>query len=143
MEQTSRVFSLYVRLPAHRPHRIAASRCVVAVVLSIVRGRPVSRRMVLTTSQQVALAFTAVLFTFVAVPRMFGVGTGAKETRVDPRYTKKGREAALCCRGKGHTAKREHVCNLHDTQHAKIPSEDAARGRVARLRAARQRVMVR
>ncbi|XP_040028884.1 uncharacterized protein LOC120817113 isoform X2 [Gasterosteus aculeatus] len=45
--------------------------------------------MVLTTSQQVALAFTAVLFTFVAVPRMFGVGTGAKETRVDPRYTKK------------------------------------------------------
>ncbi|XP_037317559.2 coiled-coil domain-containing protein 107 isoform X1 [Pungitius pungitius] len=49
--------------------------------------------MVLTTSQQVALAFTAVLFTFVAVPRMFGVGTGAKETRVDPRYTRKAASA--------------------------------------------------
>ncbi|XP_059182135.1 coiled-coil domain-containing protein 107 isoform X2 [Centropristis striata] len=48
--------------------------------------------MVLSTSQQVALAFTAVLFTFVVLPRMFGVGggTGAKETRFDPRYTRKG-----------------------------------------------------
>ncbi|XP_068442702.1 coiled-coil domain-containing protein 107 [Clinocottus analis] len=47
--------------------------------------------MVLSTSQQVALAFTGVLFTFVVLPRMFGVGggTGAKETRFDPRYTKK------------------------------------------------------
>ncbi|XP_040886496.1 coiled-coil domain-containing protein 107 [Toxotes jaculatrix] len=48
--------------------------------------------MVLSTSQQVALAFTAVLFTFVVLPRLFGVGsgTGAKETRFDPRYTRKG-----------------------------------------------------
>ncbi|XP_039647579.1 coiled-coil domain-containing protein 107 isoform X2 [Perca fluviatilis] len=47
--------------------------------------------MVLSTSQQVAMAFTAVLFTFVVLPRMFGVGggTGAKETRFDPRYTRK------------------------------------------------------
>ncbi|XP_076578842.1 uncharacterized protein LOC143315191 isoform X1 [Chaetodon auriga] len=47
--------------------------------------------MVLSTSQQVALAFTAVLFTFVVLPRLFGVGggTGAKETRFDSRYTKK------------------------------------------------------
>lgn len=45
----------------------------------------------MSTSQQVALAFTAVLFTFVVLPRMFGVGggTGAKETRFDPRYTRK------------------------------------------------------
>ncbi|KAK2858719.1 hypothetical protein Q5P01_003339 [Channa striata] len=48
--------------------------------------------MVLSTSQQVALAFTAVLFTFVVLPRLFGVGggTGTKETRFDPRYTRKG-----------------------------------------------------
>ncbi|KAM9334603.1 uncharacterized protein ABDE67_021153 [Symphorus nematophorus] len=48
--------------------------------------------MVLSTSQQVALAFTAVLFTFVVLPRLFGVGggTGAKETRFDSRYTRKG-----------------------------------------------------
>ncbi|XP_042367376.1 coiled-coil domain-containing protein 107 isoform X2 [Plectropomus leopardus] len=48
--------------------------------------------MVLSTSQQVALAFTAVLFTFVVLPRMFGVGggTGSKETRFDPRYSRKG-----------------------------------------------------
>ncbi|KAK2883297.1 coiled-coil domain-containing protein 107 isoform X1 [Channa argus] len=48
--------------------------------------------MVLSTSQQVALAFTAVLFTFVVLPRLFGVdgGTGAKETRFDPRYTRRG-----------------------------------------------------
>lgn len=48
--------------------------------------------MVLSTSQQVALAFTAVLFTFVVLPRLFGVGggTAAKETKYDPRYTRKG-----------------------------------------------------
>ncbi|KAM7366860.1 hypothetical protein PAMP_014801 [Pampus punctatissimus] len=47
--------------------------------------------MVLSTSQQVALAFTAVLFTFVVLPRLFGVGggSGAKETRFDPRHTRK------------------------------------------------------
>nr|XP_061809498.1 coiled-coil domain-containing protein 107 [Nerophis lumbriciformis] len=47
--------------------------------------------MVLSTSQQVALAFTAVLFTFVVLPKMFGVGTGAKpkESRLDPRYSRK------------------------------------------------------
>ncbi|XP_037098978.1 coiled-coil domain-containing protein 107 isoform X2 [Syngnathus acus] len=46
--------------------------------------------MVLSTSQQVALAFTGVLFTFVVLPKMFGVGTGAKESRLDPRYSRKG-----------------------------------------------------
>ncbi|MEQ2209768.1 hypothetical protein XENOCAPTIV_003717 [Xenoophorus captivus] len=47
--------------------------------------------MVLSTSQQVALAFTAVLFTFVVLPRLFGVGggTAAKETKFDPRYNRK------------------------------------------------------
>ncbi|XP_060885426.1 coiled-coil domain-containing protein 107 isoform X3 [Labrus mixtus] len=45
--------------------------------------------MVLSTSHQVALAFTAVLFTFVVLPRMFGVGggSGTKESRFDPRYS--------------------------------------------------------
>ncbi|KAM6962326.1 uncharacterized protein LKV04_021147 [Tautogolabrus adspersus] len=48
--------------------------------------------MVLSTSHQVALAFTAVLFTFIVLPRMFGVGggSGAKESRFDPRYSRKG-----------------------------------------------------
>lgn len=48
--------------------------------------------MVLSTSQQVALAFTAVLFTFVVLPRLFGVGggTSAKDAKFDPRYTRKG-----------------------------------------------------
>nr|XP_020502815.1 neurofilament light polypeptide-like isoform X1 [Labrus bergylta] len=47
--------------------------------------------MVLSTSHQVALAFTAVLFTFVVLPRMFGVGggSGTKESRFDPRYSRK------------------------------------------------------
>lgn len=47
----------------------------------------------LSTSQQVALAFTAVLFTFVVLPRLFGVGgggTGAKDARSDPRHSRKG-----------------------------------------------------
>ncbi|XP_034382632.1 coiled-coil domain-containing protein 107 isoform X2 [Cyclopterus lumpus] len=52
--------------------------------------------MVLSTSQQVALAFTAVLFTFVVLPKIFGVGgTGAKETRFDPRYAKKAGPGAV------------------------------------------------
>lgn len=48
--------------------------------------------MVLSTSQQVALAFTVVLFTFVVLPRLFGVGGGiaAKESKFDPRYNRKG-----------------------------------------------------
>lgn len=70
--------------PAVGPHLCAAAA---------VRYRvPVRGRMVLSTSQQVALAFTAVLFTFVVLPRLFGVGggAGAKETRFDPRYSRKG-----------------------------------------------------
>ncbi|XP_041833884.1 coiled-coil domain-containing protein 107 isoform X2 [Melanotaenia boesemani] len=48
--------------------------------------------MVLSTSQQVALAFTVVLFTFVVLPRLFGVGggTAAKESKFDLRYNRKG-----------------------------------------------------
>ncbi|XP_072233779.1 uncharacterized protein [Leuresthes tenuis] len=48
--------------------------------------------MVLSTSQQVALAFTGVLFTFVVLPRLFGVGGGAavKETKFDQRYNRRG-----------------------------------------------------
>lgn len=57
--------------------------------------------MVLSTSQQVALAFTAVLFTFVVLPRLFGVGggTGTKETRFDPRYTRKAGPGPGAVRG--------------------------------------------
>ncbi|XP_049422152.1 coiled-coil domain-containing protein 107 isoform X1 [Epinephelus fuscoguttatus] len=57
--------------------------------------------MVLSTSQQVALAFTAVLFTFVVLPRMFGVGggTGAKEARFDPRYARKAGPGPGAVRG--------------------------------------------
>ncbi|XP_074482433.1 uncharacterized protein LOC141762273 isoform X2 [Sebastes fasciatus] len=57
--------------------------------------------MVLSMAQQVALAFTAVLFTFVVLPRMFGVGggTGAKETRFDPRYSRKAAPGPGAVRG--------------------------------------------
>uniref|UniRef100_A0A3P9IIZ5 Si:ch73-278m9.1 n=1 Tax=Oryzias latipes TaxID=8090 RepID=A0A3P9IIZ5_ORYLA len=46
--------------------------------------------MVLSTSQQVALAFTAVLFMFVVLPRLLGVGMATKETKLDPRFNRKG-----------------------------------------------------
>lgn len=57
--------------------------------------------MVLSTSQQVALAFTAVLFTFVVLPRLFGVGggTGAKENKLDSRYTRKAGPGPGAVRG--------------------------------------------
>ncbi|XP_036978087.1 coiled-coil domain-containing protein 107 [Acanthopagrus latus] len=57
--------------------------------------------MVLSTSQQVALAFTAVLFTFVVLPRLFGVGggTGAKESRFDSRYSRKASTGPGAVRG--------------------------------------------
>ncbi|XP_054656137.1 coiled-coil domain-containing protein 107 [Dunckerocampus dactyliophorus] len=57
--------------------------------------------MVLSTSQQVALAFTAVLLMFVVLPKMFsfGGGSGAKETRLDPRYSRKGGPALGPLRG--------------------------------------------
>ncbi|XP_030575559.1 uncharacterized protein LOC115773175 isoform X1 [Archocentrus centrarchus] len=47
--------------------------------------------MVLSTSQQVALAFTAVLFTFVVLPRLYGFGSGtpAKDSKLDTRYSRK------------------------------------------------------
>ncbi|KAL3976492.1 F-box and leucine-rich repeat protein 13 [Sarotherodon galilaeus] len=48
--------------------------------------------MVLSTSQQVALAFTGVLFMFVVLPRLYGVGSGtaAKDAKLDSRYSRKG-----------------------------------------------------
>ncbi|XP_041820014.1 coiled-coil domain-containing protein 107 isoform X2 [Chelmon rostratus] len=57
--------------------------------------------MVLSTSQQVALAFTAVLFTLVVLPRLFGVGggSGAKESRFDSRYTRKAGPGPGAVRG--------------------------------------------
>ncbi|XP_030642785.1 uncharacterized protein LOC115822948 isoform X2 [Chanos chanos] len=51
--------------------------------------------MVLTSSQQVVVAFTAVLFVFVVFPRMFGGGTGLRDTRAfDARYNRKAGPAA-------------------------------------------------
>uniref|UniRef100_A0A3Q3WUL5 Resistance to inhibitors of cholinesterase protein 3 N-terminal domain-containing protein n=1 Tax=Mola mola TaxID=94237 RepID=A0A3Q3WUL5_MOLML len=57
--------------------------------------------MVLSTSQQVALAFTTVLFTFVVLPRLFGVGggTGTKENRFDSRYTRRASPGPGAVRG--------------------------------------------
>ncbi|XP_069012566.1 protein RIC-3 isoform X1 [Embiotoca jacksoni] len=57
--------------------------------------------MVLSASQQVALAFTAVLFTFVVLPRLFGVGggTAAKENKYDSRYNRKGGPGPGAVRG--------------------------------------------
>lgn len=48
--------------------------------------------MVLSSSQQVVVAFTAVLFAFVVFPRMFGGGTWSKDPTksFDPRYNRKG-----------------------------------------------------
>ncbi|XP_028809986.1 coiled-coil domain-containing protein 107 [Denticeps clupeoides] len=47
--------------------------------------------MVLSSSQQAVVAFTAVLLTFVVFPRMFGGGGGLKEARPhDPRFSRKG-----------------------------------------------------
>ncbi|XP_061815003.1 uncharacterized protein [Nerophis lumbriciformis] len=48
--------------------------------------------MVLSTTQQVALAFTAVMLTFVVFPKMFSIGggNGVKESRRDSRYARKG-----------------------------------------------------
>ncbi|XP_061570643.1 coiled-coil domain-containing protein 107 [Cololabis saira] len=48
--------------------------------------------MVMSASQQVALAFTAVLFSFIVVPRLLGVGGGgpARDAKVDPRYSRRG-----------------------------------------------------
>lgn len=71
--------------------RRATVSCLVPFVLCCVRGT-----MVMSTSQQVALAFTAVLFTFVVLPRLFGVGVGSagKENRFDSRYGRKGEDTS-------------------------------------------------
>ncbi|KAG5267681.1 hypothetical protein AALO_G00224430 [Alosa alosa] len=46
--------------------------------------------MVLSSSQQVVVAFTAVLFAFVVFPRMFGGGTGSREPKSYEQRYKKG-----------------------------------------------------
>ncbi|KAL0963069.1 hypothetical protein UPYG_G00349280 [Umbra pygmaea] len=52
--------------------------------------------MVLSSSQQVVFAFTAVLFAFVVFPKMFGIGSGAKESRgFDARYNRKAGPGAV------------------------------------------------
>lgn len=60
------------------------------------------RRMVLSTSQQVALAFTAVLLMFVVLPRLFGVSGGGtvKENTFDPRYSRKGNLIFIAAKAK-------------------------------------------
>lgn len=81
---------LFTHVP-QRPPPLPLSRCVGST----------TRIMVLSTSQQVALAFTAVLFTFVVLPRLFGVGggTGVKESRFDSRYSRKGRTFTAVAEG--------------------------------------------
>lgn len=53
--------------------------------------------MVLSTSQQVALAFTGVLFMFVVLPRLYGFGSGtaAKDAKLDARHSRKGTNIQL------------------------------------------------
>ncbi|KAG7454680.1 hypothetical protein MATL_G00262400 [Megalops atlanticus] len=47
--------------------------------------------MALSSSQQLVMAFAAVMFAFVVFPRMFGGGAVSKETRgFDPRFNRKG-----------------------------------------------------
>ncbi|KAL2102827.1 hypothetical protein ACEWY4_001995 [Coilia grayii] len=48
--------------------------------------------MVLSSSQQVVIAFTVVLFAFVVFPKMFGGGSGLRESSksFDPRHGRKG-----------------------------------------------------
>jgi len=133
--------------PLLRPHPSRRSRCSCCSCSAGV-SRWVSRwvsccwraheRMVLSTSQQVALAFTAVLFTFVVLPRIFGVGgTGAKETRFDPRYSKHGR-VALVAEGRGYAAVRVPVHDIrmclfcprhHVVQQVYFTTEDTVYGR--------------
>ncbi|XP_068162843.1 coiled-coil domain-containing protein 107 isoform X2 [Antennarius striatus] len=57
--------------------------------------------MVLSASQQVALAFTGVLFMFVVLPRLFGVGGGpeGKDARFDSRYARKAGPGPGAMRG--------------------------------------------
>lgn len=104
------LFFVFVFVPAIRlflsflryTFRRATVSCLVPFVLCCVRGT-----MVMSTSQQVALAFTAVLFTFVVLPRLFGVGVGSagKENRFDSRYGRKGEDtSALTHRRKRNTA---------------------------------------
>ncbi|KAL4660234.1 coiled-coil domain-containing protein 107 [Arapaima gigas] len=46
--------------------------------------------MVLSSSQQLVVAFTAVLLVFVVIPRMFGGGIGSREPKgLDPRFNRK------------------------------------------------------
>lgn len=58
--------------------------------------------MALSISQQVALAFTAVLLMFVVLPRLFGVGGGGtlKENTFDPRYSRKGKVISIAEKAK-------------------------------------------
>lgn len=79
------VRSVFVRLKRPRIRGFCPAPCPPV-------WNPVPRRMVLSTSQQVALAFTAVLLMFVVLPRLFGVSGGGtvRENAFDPHYPRKG-----------------------------------------------------
>ncbi|XP_075867520.1 uncharacterized protein LOC142877058 isoform X3 [Nelusetta ayraudi] len=89
--------------------------------------------MVMSTSQQVALAFTAVLFTFVVLPRLFGVGVGSagKENRFDSRYGRKGagpgpgaiRGQAINMNGPGSSQSAENMQQMQKLMEQELKSD--------------------
>lgn len=89
--------------------------------------------MVFSSSQQVVVAFTAVLFAFVVFPRMFGVGSGAKETRgFDARYNRKAGPGPGAVRGqpvnKNTAGSMNKAQTLENMQQMKVMMEQEMKG---------------
>lgn len=89
--------------------------------------------MVFSSSQQVVVAFTAVLFAFVVFPRMFGVGSGAKETRgFDARYNRKAGPGPGAVRGqpvnKNTPGSMNKAQTLENMQQMKVMMEQEMKG---------------
>ncbi|XP_038834007.1 uncharacterized protein LOC120032129 [Salvelinus namaycush] len=89
--------------------------------------------MVFSSSQQVVVAFTAVLFAFVVFPRMFGVGSGAKETRgFDARYNRKAGPGPGAVRGqpvnKNTAGSMNKAQTLENMQQMKVLMEQEMKG---------------
>ncbi|XP_064795359.1 coiled-coil domain-containing protein 107 [Oncorhynchus masou masou] len=89
--------------------------------------------MVFSSSQQVVVAFTAVLFAFVVFPRMFGVGSGAKETRgFDARYNRKAGPGPGAVRGqlvnKNTAGSMSKAQTLENMQQMKVMMEQEMKG---------------
>ncbi|XP_029598113.1 uncharacterized protein LOC115180285 [Salmo trutta] len=89
--------------------------------------------MVFSSSQQVVVAFTAVLFAFVVFPKMFGVGSGAKETRgFDARYNRKAGPGPGAVRGqpvnKNTPGSMNKAQTLENMQQMKVMMEQEMKG---------------